>query len=148
MEITVFSHQLQGLAVILAGFFYFTSVIPLSVQYCTYSGYIDRFLVMSLSLCEKLKHRTVLNFFTGVSLLHCKLGEANTVCIWKLHPAKRAQGPRTCVSQQSVCGVFKSLGFDDRCVFHNSIFDFSKYHLYIEIMKFFKLSCQGRITKT
>ncbi len=38
---------------------------------------------------------------------------------------------------------FLILQFVDRCYFRNSTFDLSKWHLYIKILMFLKLSCQG-----
>ncbi len=63
--------------------------------------------------------------------------------IWKLHPAKRALGQRTCIQWKSVYRVLRIPYNADRCALNNSIFGFSKCYLYIDPMKYLKLSCQG-----
>ncbi len=73
--------------------------------------------------------------------LHCKASEVYT----RLITATCEAGPGTthmCTFEICVWNL-QILGFADRCVFSNSIYGWSKCHLYIEILKHLKSSCQG-----
>jgi hypothetical protein len=77
----------------------------------------------------------------GGGVLHCKPGEV----YMRLITATCEAGPGTthmCTFEICVWSL-EILEFADRCVFNNSIFGLSKCHLYIEIMKYLKSSCQG-----
>ncbi len=80
-------------------------------------------------------------YLTSHNLSHCKPGEAYTHLI----TASCKVGPGTthmCTFEICMWSL-QILEFADRCVFHTSIFRLSKCHLYREIMKYLKSSCQG-----
>ncbi len=81
---------------------------------------------------------------TFVRLIHYTVNPAK--CI-RISCRILRNGPRDNAEMYSTWEIYiwssLILEFADRCYFYNSILDLLQCYLYIEIMKFLKLSCQG-----
>jgi hypothetical protein len=88
-----------------------------------------------------LHSKYYLQIADDTAIIHCKTGEMYT----RLITATCEAGPGTthmCTFEICVWSL-QILWFADRCVFSNSIYGWSKCHLFIEILKHLKSSCHG-----